>query len=135
MTTAEDVRELVSGTYPADWIQFNSEGVWTFRDDVDLRIESSEKLDSRFEAPWTQGIQSRCQSYSYLVYYGDSPVEYHVVVGVDDFRAHIPMPQEPAGPNQPYTITPYQATLGRVITGDGQTFDAYLNRTRIEIRG
>lgn len=126
---------MVAGTYPADWIQFSSLGTWTFRDDVALRVESHEKLDARFEAPWTHNIQSQCQSHGYVVYYDGAPVEYHTVVGVDDFRAHIPLPQEPAGPNQPYTITPYQATLGRVITGDQQTFNAYLNRTGIEIRG
>jgi hypothetical protein len=134
MTTVEEVRDLVAGTYPSDWVQFNTMGEWTYRDDVALRIESEEQLDSRFEAPWTHAIQARCQSYGYVVYYGESPVEYHTVIGVDDFRAHVPMPQEPAGPNQPYTITPYQATLGRIITGDQQTFDAYLNRTGVEIR-
>jgi len=135
MTTADEVRELIVNTYPSDWIQFNSLGTWTFRDDVDLRIESDEKLDGRFEAPWTRQIQAQCQSYSYIVYYGGSPVEFHAIVGVDDFRAHIPMPQDPAGPHQPFTITPYQATLGRIITGDQQTFDAYLNRTGVEIQG
>jgi hypothetical protein len=135
MTTADDVRELITDTQPTDWIQFNSLGAWTFRDDGDLRIESNENLAGRCEASWTYQIQSRCQSYSYIVYYGESPVEYHAIVGVDDFRAHIPMPQEPTAPNQPFTITPYQATLGRIITGDPQTFDAYLSRTGIEIVG
>lgn len=135
MTSASDVRELISGTDSDDWIQFNSMGTWTFREDVDLRIENHEQLESRFTAPWTHQIQSRCQSHGYLVYYGGSPVEYHTVVGVDDFRAYVPMPRDPTGPNQPYTITPYQATIGRIVTGDAQTFDAYLNRTGIEVRG
>lgn len=126
---------MVSDTQPDDWIQFNNMGTWTFRDDVSLRIESHEKLDSQFEAPWTYQIQSQCQHFSYLVYYGESPVEYHSVVSVDDFRAYIPMPRDPPNPNQPFTISPYQATVGRIVTGDSQTFNAYLNQTGIEISG
>jgi hypothetical protein len=135
VTSAEEVRQAIAESETADWMQFSSVGTWTNRDDVALRIVNHEQLESRFQAPWTHQIQSQCQSFGYLVYYGPSPVEYHVVVAVDDFRAYIPQPQTPSGPNQPFVITPYQATLGRIITGDDQTFNAYLNRTGIDVRG
>lgn len=135
MTSVAAVRQTVAGSETGDWIQFNSIGTWTYREDVALRIVNQEQLESRFEAPWTRQIQSQCQSFGYLVYYGNSPVEYQVVVAVDDFRAYIPQPQPPNAQGQPFAITPYQATIGRIITGDDQTFEAYLNRTGIEIRG
>lgn len=134
MTSADEVREMVSESAQTGWIAFGDLGVWTNRNDVDLRIVQDEQLERRFDAPWTHAIQGGCQRFGYLVYYGNSPVEYHVIVSVDDFRAHIPLPHEPAGPNEPYSITPYQATLGRIVTGDEQTFDAYLNRTGIVIQ-
>jgi hypothetical protein len=135
MTTLEEVQAMVAESGPEEWIPFNDMGTWTYQHDVALRIQRNEQLDANVQAPWTQHLQAASQSYSYLVYYWDSPVEYHTIVSVDNFRAHIPFPQQPEGPDEPFTITPYQGTLGRIITGDGQTFEAYLNNTGIEIQG
>lgn len=134
MTSAAEIRQTIAESGPTDWTKFPNIGTWTFRDDVALRIVNHEQLESRFEAPWTQQIQAQCASYGYLVYYGNSPVEYHVIVAVDDYRGFLPQPQPPNGPNQPFTISPYQDTLGRIVTGDDQTFEAYLNRTGIEVQ-
>ncbi len=134
MTRLEDVQEKVAESGPSDWIPFSSMGTWTCQSDVQLRIQRHEQLEANLQTPWTNQLQASSQSFSYLVYYGDSPVEYHVIASVDNFRAHIPFPAEPAGPNQPYTITPYQANLGRIVTGDAETFRAYLNQTGIQIQ-
>lgn len=135
MTGLEDIRERISDSNPGDWIPFNDMGTWTFREDVQLRIQRNEQLDPNLQTPWTQPLQANSQSFSYLIYYGNSPVEFHTIASVDNFRAHIPFPQQPQGPQDSYSITPYQATLGRIITGEEQTFEAYLNRTGIEIQG
>jgi hypothetical protein len=135
MTGLEDIRERIEGSDPGDWIPFNEMGTWTFREDVALRIQRREQLDANLQTAWTQPLQANSQSFSYLVYYGNSPVEYHTIASVDNFRAHIPFPQQPQSPQDNFTITPYQATLGRIITGEEQTFQAYLNRTGIEIQG
>jgi len=135
MTDLETVQQLVGDSDPADWIPFADMGTWTYQHDVSLRIQRDQQLDPSLQTPWTQHLQGGNQSYSYLVYYGSSPVEYHAIASVDNFRAHIPLPQQPAGPNDPYTITEYQATLGRIITGNPETFDAYLTNTGIEIQG
>lgn len=134
MTSLDDVQTMVDESEPSDWIPFSDMGTWTYQHDVSLRIQRHEQLDANVQTQWTQHLQAASQSYSYLVYYRSSPVEYHTIVSVDNFRAHIPFPQQPQGPNEPFTITPYQATLGRIITGDAQTFEAYLNNTGIEIR-
>jgi hypothetical protein len=134
MTGADDVRELAAGSRPEDWIPFADMGVWTSREDVQLRLVRHNQLDAEYRAPWTESIQAGCQSFSYVLYYGNSPVEYHVIVSVDDFRAHVPMPPNAGDPDGPYTVTPYQADLGRIITRDEQTFNAYLNRTGVQIQ-
>lgn len=134
MTSYEGVRETVADSDIGDWIPFSEMGTWTYEHDVQLRIVRHEQLQQNFQAPWTAGLQAGSASYGYIVYYGNSPVEYHVVVSVDNYRAHIPQPQQPAGPNRPYTITPYQANLGRIVTGDRETFDAYCNRTGVEVQ-
>ncbi len=145
MTSLDDVRETVAGTDHGEWIPFTEMGTWTYRDDISLRIQRYEQLDSNFQAAWTQHLQAASQSFGYVVYYDNSPVEYHTIVSVDNFRAHIPLPRQtgpqqqgqgqPGGPaGGSYTITPYQATLGRIITGDDQTFDAYLSNTGITIQ-
>lgn len=134
MTALQDVRGTLGQSEPAAWIPFSEMGTWTFRDDVQLRIQRHEQLDPEFEAPWTRNVQGSTQTYGYLVYYGNSPVEYHTIAGVDSFRAHIPLPRQPSDPNQPYTITPYQATVGRIITGNAKTFEAYLDTTGIQVQ-
>ena len=142
MTSLDDVQERISGSDHGEWIPFTDMGTWTYRDDVQLRIQRYEQLDSNFQAAWTQHLQATSQSFGYVVYYGDSPVEYHTIVSVDNFRAHIPLPRQVGNPQQPpqgqqggtYTITPYQATLGRIITGDDQTFDAYLSNTGVTVQ-
>ena len=134
MTDRAAIREQIEDSSPADWIPFSDRGTWTFEADVALRIQREEQLDPNLQAPWTQQLQAVSQSFSYLVYYGNSPVEYHAIASVDNFRAHIPMPRQPTEQGEPYTITPYQATLGRIVTGEDQTFEAYLNRTGIEVR-
>lgn len=134
MTNLADIQARIDGSHPSDWIHFSDMGTWTFRDDVQLRIQRHEQLEADLQRPWTQHLQAQSQSFSYLVYYGSSPVEYHAIASVDNFRAHIPFPQQPAGPNEPYTINDYQATIGRIITGNEETFRAYLKNTGIEIR-
>lgn len=134
MTDLETVQTKIAGSAPGDWIPFADMGTWTYRDDVKLRIQRHEQLDDNLQTQWTQHLQGTSQSYSYLVYYGNSPVEYHTIASVDNFRAHIPVPRQPSGPNQPFTITEYQATLGRIITGDADMFRSYLNNTGIDIQ-
>ena len=134
MTSAEDVRETVAKSEPSAWIPFSEMGTWTFRADVELRIQRHEQLERSFDAPWTRAVQGETQTYGYLLYCGNSPVEYHTIASVDNFRVHIPLPQQPANPSQPYTITPYQATIGQIITGNPKTFEAYLESTGIQVR-
>jgi len=134
MTTLTEVQEKIAGSEPTEWIPFSEMGTWTYSEDVKLRIQRHEQLESGLQLQWTQHLQGTSRSFSYLVYYGSSPVEYHTIASVDNFRAHIPFPKQPSDPNQPFTITPYQATLGRIITGNEKTFQAYLDNTGIEIR-
>ncbi len=86
------------------------------------------------QQPWTNGFQATSTRHEYVLYYGDSPVEYHTIVGVDDSRAFVPDPQQPQSPGGTYSITPYQATLGEIVTGDVETFNAYLNRAGIVVQ-
>jgi hypothetical protein len=134
MTQLETIQSMIGDSMPADWIPFADMGTWTYRDDVKLRLQRHEQLNDNLQTQWTQHLQGNSQNFSYLVYYGDSPVEYHTIASVDNFRAHIPMPRQPSGPNQPYTISQYQATLGRIITGDEDMFQSYLNNTGVQIR-
>lgn len=134
MTTYEDVRAEVAGSAFHEWIAFPSRGVWTYQPDVQLRISREEQIDSRYRMPWTEQVQGGSARFGYYVYYADSPVEYHVVVSVDDGRAHVPEPQQ-SQQDGSFSISAYEATLGRIITGDAETFNAYLNRTNVGIRG
>lgn len=133
MTDLDHVHGMVADSDTSGWIPFVDRGTWTYSDDVRLRIQREEQLDPNLQTPWTANLQAGNQSFSYLVYYGASPVEYHAIASVDNFRAHVPIPQQPESQEDPYTITPYQETLGRIVTGDDQTFESYLSRTGIEV--
>lgn len=130
MPSAQEVTETVAESAFHEWIHFANRGTWTYQPDVSLRLSREEQIDSRYRQPWTQGIQGSNARYGYYVFYDDSPVAYHVVVSVDDGRAHIP---EPRGGDDEFTITAEEANIGRIITGDVDTFTAYLNRTPITV--
>jgi hypothetical protein len=65
MTTLQDVREILAGSEPSAWIPFPETGVWTFREDVQLRIRRDERVERSFTAPWTRGIQGDNETYGY----------------------------------------------------------------------
>lgn len=131
MTTADEVRELVRGSEFHEWVPFADKGTWTYQGDVALRIVREVQIDNRYQQPWTSGIQGQNSRWGYYVYYGPSPVGYHVVVSVDDGRAHIPEPGSDGTGG--VSISEYEANIGRIITGDRETFNAYLNRTNIAV--
>lgn len=133
MTSYREIREVVSASDLGDWIGFQARGTWTYRDDVSLRIVRENRIDSGYQQPWTRGIQGANARFGYYVYYDSSPVEYHVVVSVDDGRAHIPEPAHQGG--NAYSVPEYEANIGRIITGDVDTFQAYLNQTPIAVQG
>ena len=134
MTSYGEVREMIEASSYVDWINFSNIGVWTNQEDVALRIEQYEKL-GQAQQPWTGNFQARSIQYGYVVYYDSSPVEYHTVVGVDNDRAFVPQPQPPQAPGAAPTITPYQQSIGEIITGDPGTFESYLNRAGIAVQG
>lgn len=133
MTKYADVREMVESSEFHDWIQFANRGTWTYQPDVALRMSREDQLDKRYDPHWANQIQGTNSRFGYYVYYANSPVEYHVVVSVDDGRAHIPEPQHNGGNS--YGIDEYEANLGRIITGDVETFKAYLNKTPVSVQG
>jgi hypothetical protein len=133
MSSYQEVRELVAASAFHEWIRFANRGAWTYQPDVALRISREEQIDSQYQQPWTSAIQGSNARFGYYVYYDNSPVEYHVVVSVDDGRAHIPEPQHNGGNS--YGIDEYEANLGRIITGDVETFKAYLNKTPVSVQG
>jgi hypothetical protein len=134
MTKYEEVQEMIDASEFHDWIQFANRGTWTYKPDVALRLSREDQLDKRYDPHWAAQIQGSNSRFGYYVYYADSPVEYHVVVSVDDGRAFIPDPTPPQAQGGQYSISPYAANVGRIITGDPETFRAYLNRTGIVIR-
>ncbi|EFW90000.1 hypothetical protein ZOD2009_20432 [Haladaptatus paucihalophilus DX253] len=105
---------------------------WVYEHDVNLRLERTEALAADVEQEWTAELPAPSHSYEYYLFYGTSPVESHVIVSVDEHNAAIPLPERDEDGNR--YITPYQATLGRVVTGDYQDFEIYLDWTDIEIR-
>jgi len=131
MTTADEVHAIVEGSEFHDWIPFADRGTWTYQGDVALRIVRETQIDNRYQRPWTSQIQGNNARWGYYVYYGPSPVGYHVIVSVDGGRAHIPEPQQDQ--SGAVSISEYEANLGRIITGDIETLNAYLNRTNITV--
>lgn len=132
MPNSQDIREMVGDSEYHEWIRFANRGTWTYQPDVSLRISREEQIDSQYHQPWTNGIQGSNARFGYYVFYDNSPVEYHVVVSVDDGRAHIPEPRQPQNGGD-YVVGGYEANIGRIITGDVETFNAYLNQTPVTV--
>ncbi|MUV89345.1 hypothetical protein GJ629_05045 [Halapricum sp. CBA1109] len=130
MPSYEELRSVVVDSAFDEWIRFGRLGTWTYQQDVALRLVQQEQLGPAQE-PWATQFQAPSTRYGYVFYYGNSPIEYHTVVGLDNDRAFVPEPQQ--APDGSLSITPYQRLVGEIITGDPGSVESYCNRAGIAV--
>lgn len=115
---------------PAYWLHDDSKGIWTLKADLNVTIRECRDDEDRrdFQEEWAMRVPDKsAKMIEFDLYYGASFVETHCLVGVDGFRALLPLP-----------------TIGsEVITNDKYLFakcidfqhslDDYIQRCRLTV--
>jgi len=132
MTHSELIKTIV-GSEPTDWLHDDQRGIYTYKSDLNIRIERKEKEvgDSRkFEGEdWAvkhadpNAFRVICE-----IYYGSSFVEERMLVAVDGYRAILPLPEF-----QKTTIPLEEYRFARIIDQD-RRIDEYIQRSGLEVK-
>lgn len=110
--TPDDINSIIQNSEPDDWVYDDGEGVYTYENDVSLRLEDEEYMDRvEFEEDWVT-IYSNPTAYRRLifVYYDSSLIDKEYIVQVDEHRMFIPLPDAKS-----HSITEYQYHFGKII--------------------
>jgi len=126
-----EVQQAIKNSAASDWIFSDERGAYTYKGDVNLRIERSEVDCDRdcFEGEeWAERHpDKKAYRVTYTVYYGQSYLEDHLLVSVDGHRATLPLPK--AGS----TEVPPDAYHFASLVDQHNTLDEYMDRARLVI--
>lgn len=81
---------------PQAWLHYDSKGIWTLKDDLNITIRElrGDSSQREFHQEWAKGFLDKSASLiEFHLYFGASFVETHYLVGVDENRALLPVPK------------------------------------------
>lgn len=116
-----DVKEKLRTTNKDDWIANDELGTFTYKDDLNLRIERVETDRPFFESWATNFPDKNARATNYRVYYNNSYVDEKMLIDVDGYRATIPLPRSTA----PLSFDDEDINFARIINA-GERFDEYM---------
>lgn len=127
----DDIKKKMRASTASDWI-FNDElGAYTFKDDVNLRMQRSEidRDRDRFQGEaWAERHPDpNAFRVTYTVYYGQSYLEDHLLVSVDGHRATLPLPK--SGTHQ---VRPDDYHFASLVDQHG-SLDEYMGRATLVV--
>ena len=125
-----DLMETIRNSDSTDWLYNDPKRVYTYRHDVDIRVEVRDALEHQrsFTAEWAnKHPDPSAYRQHYDIYYRASIVESFMLVGVDGARAFLPLP-EPGTT----TVPPNSYELARCVD-DQNTLDEYIERSGLTV--
>ena len=137
--THDRVMKMIQGSVPSDWEYEDSEGVFTYKPDVNLTIRDLETdFDNIFPEPWSKKFPDQNgRSIIYNIFYGSSFIKKEYLVGVDGFRGYIPYPEDGYSDNP--KLNKWKYKIGEIIhskLGFGPpiySYDRMLARANISV--
>ncbi|RXJ78063.1 hypothetical protein CRV03_03580 [Arcobacter sp. F155] len=95
--TYNELDEVIKDSTKADWLFNDERGIYTFKNDLNLRIQRKE-IDFDFDKfggeDWaTRHPDPTAYRETYEIYYGSSFVKEKLLVSVDGHRATLPLPK------------------------------------------
>ena len=137
----DKIEGMILNSKKEDWIFSDTDGIYTYKSDVNLTIRRSEVDPNRvFEGEeWVSDKFFLHKAYTshHDIFYGNSFIKRVYMVSVDGYRAYIPYPSLPD-----LKITPFEYSFGRIVNdcynwsdsfGENH-FDRYLKRLKISIK-
>lgn len=128
----KDVIEILRTSEPTDWLHDDQRGIYTFKDNLNLRIEKKEREmgeRNKFEGEDWATKHPDPNAYRVIceVYYGASFIEERMLVAVDGYRAILPLPEF-----QKKSIPKDDYRFARIIDQD-RRIDEYIQRSGLEV--
>ncbi len=126
----DDVKKILANTSQEEWVVDDESGSFTYKDDLNLHIERADFDSYRdFNEPWAKGHPDpNAEAVEYIVKYGSSFVEKHILVSVDGHRATLPMPKS----MNDLRVSPSKVNFARIVN-IGDRVDEYLERSQIKV--
>ncbi len=129
--TYQDILNILREGNSFGWLYFDNLGVYTYKNDVNLRIvRSRDERNTSFNEPWAVDHPDRnATRVFFTVYYGQSPVYDKMFVDVDGYRATLPIPDLTT---MQVPFLEYQ--FASIINGSrGNRLDEYLGRSGLTV--
>ena len=117
-----EVEKILATSDKDDWIVNDRLGAFTYKKDLNLRIERSDN-DREFNEPWaTKFADKDARAVNYRVFYNNSFVDEKMLVAVDGFRATLPLPKSA----NDLSVNKEDENFARIVN-IGNQFDIYLH--------
>lgn len=137
----DEILEAVYSSSPDEWEYKDSEGIYTYKKNTDIRLED-EDYQSRmdFDEPWVRKYSnSTAYRRSLYIYHRSSLIDKKTIIQADETRVFIPLPTA-----SDLTITQDEHKLGKIINynkridgprGDHiQRYEQYLSEGGITVQ-
>lgn len=125
-----DVEGILATSSQDDWIVDDESGSFTYKNDLNLRIERADYDSFRpFNEPWAVNHPDpSAKAIEYTVKYGASFVEKQTLVSVDGHRATLPMPKSIDN----LVVKKSDVNFAKIVN-IGDQVDEYLKRSNLRI--
>lgn len=124
------VKEILTKSSQDDWIVDDETGSFTYKDDLNLHIQRAEYDSYReFNESWaTSHPDPHAVVVEYVVKYGTSFVDKHMLVSVDGHRATLPMPKS----ENDLRVNSSNVNFAKIVN-IGDRVDEYIERSKIRV--
>ncbi len=113
--TKEKIEERLGKSHPKDWSYNDTEGIYTYRNDVSLTIRIRDDVlgnGDDFHEDWGENFSNpEAKRIFVRVFYGSSFIEDYLYVFVDGYRNIVPAPKS----FNDLRISKFQYNLGRIL--------------------
>lgn len=125
----DEVENILASSSKDDWIVNDTLGTFTYKNDLNLRIERSPE-DREFNEEWAKNFPDKnARAEDYKVFYNNSFVDEKMLVSVDGSRAILPLPKSESD----LTVTAANVNFARIVNV-GSQFDDYLSESNFSIK-
>jgi hypothetical protein len=126
----DDVKKILATSAKDEWIVDDESGSFTYKNDLNLHIERADFETYReFEEPWAKSHPDpKAVAVEYVVKYGSSFVDKHILVSVDGHRATLPMPKS----MDDLRVNKSDVNFAQIVDV-GNRVDEYLDRSKIQV--
>ena len=126
--TYNDLQTLIYRSESDSWLYNDTLGIFTYESDLNVTIRVQRDEEQDFVEDWTKRVPDKnAKRVAFDLFYSASFVERVYLVGVDGFRAYVPIPDITSK-----VITRAKYQFAKAVDHTG-TFDDYIKRCGLTV--